>query len=569
MVGIFVSIATIVGVLEGQYAFLCACLVGWGVYGGMQNPPMEALFADSINAGQRSKIFTWKYGLVQGACAIGPLCSVVMFWVLGNEWQLEACQYVIVAGLILALFSSIFCFWFDDEKTHLTLSPATTAVVRRVAAKRRWKIEDEKRRQSLLGEQRSRSCTVLLEGEEEEEGGEEGREEEVVEDPTSGIFKNAFGRAGVSGASSALTVPLLQKEEEEEEEEESGRGGKRAVEIDSRKCCLGCTARRGSFCFTNYLPCIIVLTDVCFGLASGMSVRFFPLFFMETYNLSPMAVSGIYVLSPLLTSLASFCAQRLSHHLGRVSTTITCKLFGVSLLFLMCLLDYHHVSAFAVIPVYILRTALMNSTKPLTRSIIMDAVPKEDRGKWNSLESVTMATWSGSAVLGGLLVDKYGFLFNNLITASLQLVSTLPLFLVLGLVPCEKHGGGGKVEEGEGEGWGEDGEGDEEEDAGIDASDGSVLGASFSKFFFGAVPPPVGGAGDLEGAREGEVDEENVNAVWEKQLREQLARFKGGREEEGEEEMELPLEGEEDLARLERILKRGRSRAGTVEDVEL
>ena len=39
--------------------------------------------------------------------------------------------------------------------------------------------------------------------------------------------------------------------------------------------------------------------------------------------------------------------------------------------------------------------------------------------------------------------------------------------------------------------------------------------------------------------------------------------------ERGEEEMELPLEGEEDLARLERILKRGRSRAGTVEDVEL
>jgi MFS family permease len=528
---------------------------------------MEALFADSIDPGQRSKIFTWKYGLVQAACAIGPLCSVVMFWVLGNEWQLEACQYVIVAGLVLALFSSVLCFWFDDEKTHLTLSPATRAVVRRVTVKRRRKIEEEKRRQGLLGEQRSRSCTVLLEGEEEE------REEEVVEDLTSVIFKNAFGR-GVGGVSSALTVPLLQPnedKEEEEEEEEEGEGQQRrvAVAVESRKCCLGCTARRGTFCFTNYLPSIIVLTDVCFGLASGMSVRFFPLFFMDTYNLSPMAVSGIYVLSPLLTSLASFLAQRTSHHLGRVSTTITCKLLGVSLLFLMCFLDYHHVSAFAVIPVYILRTALMNSTKPLTRSIIMDAVPKEDRGKWNSLESVTMATWSGSAVLGGLLVDEYGFLFNNLITASLQLLSTLPLFLVLGLVPCEKNGGGKVKEEEEEEEDDDDEDEEEEEEAGMDSSDGSVLGASFSKFFFGAAPPPPGGAGDLEGGREGEVDGENVNAAWEKQLREQLARFKEGRGGGREEEMELPLEREEDLARLERILKRGRSRAGTVEDVEL
>ena len=71
----------------------------------------------------------------------------------------------------------------------------------------------------------------------------------------------------------------------------------------------------------------------------------------------------------------------------------------------------------------------------------------------------------------------------------------------------------------------------------------------------------------MTGGMEGGGDEENANTAWKKQLREQLARFKGGRE--GGGEMELPLEGEEDLAMLERILKGGRSRTGTVEDVEL
>lgn len=156
----------------------------------------------------------------------------------------------------------------------------------------------------------------------------------------------------MDGASSALMVPLLQPNEEEFDEDES-KGQQRQVATElTKKCCLGCTARRGSFCFTNYLPSIIVLTDVCFGLASGMSVQFFPLFFMEAYNLSPMAISGIYVLSPLLTSLASFCAQRLSHHLGRVITTVTCKLLGVSFLFLMCFLDYQHASALSYPCVY-------------------------------------------------------------------------------------------------------------------------------------------------------------------------------------------------------------------------
>ncbi|KAM3572422.1 hypothetical protein VYU27_005551 [Nannochloropsis oceanica] len=189
----------------------------------------------------------------------------------------------------------------------------------------------------------------------------------------------------------------------------------------------------------------------------------------------------------------------------------------------------------------------------------MDSVPKEDRGKWNSLESVTMATWSGSAVIGGLLVDRYGFLFNNLITASLQLVSTLPLFLVLGLVPCERNGGGGMEEEEE-EGWRKD-----KEETEMDLSHGWELGASFSNFFFGTIPPTLGSAGSVKKVLEGWGDEESASAAWDEQLREQRAWFKGGREE----EMSLPLDGDEDLAVLERVLERGRSRAGTVEDVEL
>jgi len=178
---------------------------------GMQNPPMEVLCADSNDPGQRSKVFTWKYGLVQAGCAIGPLCSLMMFWILGNEWNLEACQYVIVAGMVLVLLSTTLCFRFDDEKAHLTLSPATQAAVRRVASKRRQEIEGGKSRQVLLGEEQSRSRTVLVEGKKEE-----GEEELMQHHATAGIFRNAFTSrlSWMDGASSALIVPLLQPNEE-------------------------------------------------------------------------------------------------------------------------------------------------------------------------------------------------------------------------------------------------------------------------------------------------------------------------------------------------------------------
>jgi len=60
----------------------------------------------------------------------------------------------------------------------------------------------------------------------------------------------------------------------------------------------------------------------------------------------------------------------------------------------------------------------------------MDHVPKEERAKWASLESVSMVSWSGSAALGGILVESKGILFNFCFTAFLQFLATGPLLLL-------------------------------------------------------------------------------------------------------------------------------------------
>ena len=69
----------------------------------------------------------------------------------------------------------------------------------------------------------------------------------------------------------------------------------------------------------------------------------------------------------------------------------------------------------------------MNSTSALTKSVLMDNIPKEERGKWSAMESVNMFSWSGSAALGGLLVGYEGIVFNFCVTACFQLLATLPL----------------------------------------------------------------------------------------------------------------------------------------------
>lgn len=68
----------------------------------------------------------------------------------------------------------------------------------------------------------------------------------------------------------------------------------------------------------------------------------------------------------------------------------------------------------------------------------MDYADKGSRGKWSSLESITSFGWSGSAVLGGIMADHFGYGYTFFATAGLQLISTIILSLGWNLVPPEK-----------------------------------------------------------------------------------------------------------------------------------
>lgn len=123
------------------------------------------------------------------------------------------------------------------------------------------------------------------------------------------------------------------------------------------------------------------------------------------------------------------------------------------------------------------RTWLMNAPQALTKSVLNDYVPKRHRAKvtlaaepvhrlrdasnpfvhtvltpavhtgcpqWLALDSVNSASWSGSALLGGVLADAIGYRHTFLITAALQLCSILlysPLAALVAAEPREKAKG--------------------------------------------------------------------------------------------------------------------------------
>ena len=189
------------------------------------------------------------------------------------------------------------------------------------------------------------------------------------------------------------------------------------------------------------IPYFLFLSSLIVSLGSGASVKYFPLFFKEL-GFSSASVQGIFVLVPVSIVSWSFVAQRVSTYLGRIETTVLFDIAGTSLLFFMTWLsrDEDHLdmaNKYLITVVYVLRTGIMNSSYPLLQSILMDNVPSNRRARWNSLESIASFGWTGSALVGGILADKYSYRFTFAITAALQLFGAFLLVPIRPFVESE------------------------------------------------------------------------------------------------------------------------------------
>lgn len=174
--------------------------------------------------------------------------------------------------------------------------------------------------------------------------------------------------------------------------------------------------------------------DLLGGLASGMSIKFFPLFFRDQTNLTPGEVNTVTIVTTFSMIVGSLSSQKLAKRFGRMPTIVVYKAIGIILLFIMALRKSLWSDWRIIVPIYVVRTVLMNATAPLHKSVLMDHCGKDQRARWSALDSVVTFGWSGSALLGGILADKHGFGYTFLITAVLQTVGFVCLCLLACLV---------------------------------------------------------------------------------------------------------------------------------------
>ncbi len=169
------------------------------------------------------------------------------------------------------------------------------------------------------------------------------------------------------------------------------------------------------------IPIAFLASGFIIGSGAGMTVKFFPVFFRSIYGFQPIAVQLVMGTGLLATALATWGAQKLSRRQGRGEMIVLLQAVSIACLFGMA--SYPPVAL--VVLLFITRGALMNATTPLSRTIVMDYVPRKWRGIVSSLQSVAWGLfWNASALIGGFLVGDNNFRRVFLVTAGVYVVGT-------------------------------------------------------------------------------------------------------------------------------------------------
>eukprot|EP00039_Didymoeca_costata_P019048 m.336036 g.336036 ORF g.336036 m.336036 type:complete len:474 (-) comp17739_c0_seq1:3189-4610(-) len=239
------------------------------------------------------------------------------------------------------------------------------------------------------------------------------------------VFLAGMALEGVASVTMFVLRDIPKKPKESSKEKEANE----ASEI-SKTCCYGLITKKA-------IPVVLFLSSVVSALGSGMTVKFFPLYFQNNLKLDPSGVQVVYILVPVAMSILSGLSTFLAAHIGRVFCMVWFNLMGIGCLVAMSLLS-DKLPQLPLCAIYIIRTGLMNATYPLNESILMDTVPETQRARWKSLESVAQFGWCGSAVIGGLVSDKHGYERTFIITAGIQALATLILIPLIFIVPMEE-----------------------------------------------------------------------------------------------------------------------------------
>merc|ERR1719330_1848448 len=179
------------------------------------------------------------------------------------------------------------------------------------------------------------------------------------------------------------------------------------------------------------VPYLIATSDLITCIGAGMTIKYFNLYWKNTWHMSPTDVLAIAAIQPLAIAFFIKLLETPSQKCGRAQSSCACFFVGA---FAFVVLAYVHNLPIAL-TFYFIRSGMANAVYPLNKSIMFDFTPSKQRGRWNAIETLSGSVWSGSAFIGGFLSDAHGYSFTFMITAGIYVFASLVYSPLLCIVP--------------------------------------------------------------------------------------------------------------------------------------
>ena len=406
---------------DGNFAYtmLLVCMCLWGICDGVTNGPLQALFADSVPTGGRSEAYGYLFNCWLIGNCVGPTISIVIFEQLSNDWTLKELRIVIAAGLVLTGMSSFFLCGLSDKDVHNPgrMDELADADADADAEAPAAPVDDADEFTVPNPMKYQRLADMEVDADEKENAAMKAAAQKSVggsdtesdtESDTGSVNKAASGDPTPDSAPALTPAPA-------------------AAAPDL-------TPLQKKYQWT--IPYISFGSGLISSLGSGMTVKFFPLFWKNAVGLTPVNTQFIYLAVPLVMMGFGTMNKPLARCLGRAQTITLFRVIGICNLYLLTwLVGRKVVNPLIVIPVYLIRTGFMNAPYPLEESIVMDNVSSATRARWKSLDSIQQFGWCGSAALGGVLIDARGYEATFQLTAAIQLLATISFIPLFWIVP--------------------------------------------------------------------------------------------------------------------------------------
>jgi len=184
------------------------------------------------------------------------------------------------------------------------------------------------------------------------------------------------------------------------------------------------------------VPWIVSMADLVTCIGAGMTIKYFNLYWKNTWHMSPTNVLAIAAVQPLVVALFTKLIEKPAEKFGRVQAVTISRVFGAAVFLVLASASNLPLA----LTVYFVRSGMANAVFPLNKSIMFDFTPSNQRGRWNAVATLSGSVWSGSAFIGGYVSDAHGYAFTFLFTAGIYAFACLVYAPLLCIVPRKQTG---------------------------------------------------------------------------------------------------------------------------------